>query len=109
MTSLEPSFPQECGITWSTMLLVGPTVQEAGQGCPAYGASLVSPRITTEFPLLRPQPLPAEMGASLITRIQVSLGSENTGVGWGCGSDWPVANPRRLETRAKRGLLAPQC
>lgn len=64
------------------MLPVEPAVQEVGQGCSAYGASLVSPRITTEFPLLRPQPLPAEMGASLITHIQVSLGSGNrSGVG----------------------------
>lgn len=50
-----------------------------------------------EFPLLHPQPLPAEMGALLVTHIQVSLFR-----GWGgkeCASDWPVANPRCLKEK----------
>lgn len=48
---------------------------------------------------LHPQPSPIEMGASLITRIQVS---RLQGVrSRGCSKDWPVAHPRSLETNGR--------
>lgn len=48
---------------------------------------------------LHPQPSPIEMGASLITRIQVS---RLQGVrSRGCSKDWPVTHPRSLETNGR--------
>lgn len=89
---------QERGLPWSTQLPAGPSVLGTGEAIPLT-EPLVSPRITMGSLSLHPQPSPVEMGASLITRIQVS---RLQGVrSRGCSKGWPVAHPRSLETNGR--------
>ena len=89
---------QERGLPWSTQLPAGPSVLGLGEAI-LLTEPLVSPRITMGSLSLHPQPSPIEMGASLITRIQVSLlqGVRSRG----CSKDWPMAHPRSLETNGR--------